>query len=82
MSDSSQLVETGEHQLFGPAIIQEPEEKVCIIRENLKIAQFRQKSYYDGKHRDMVYAPGDLAYLRVTPMRGTHLFGIKCKLAP
>ena len=59
--------ETGERQLFGPDIIQEAEEKVRIIRENLKIAQSCQKSYYDGKHRDMVYTPGDLAYLRVTP---------------
>ena len=30
----------------------------------------------------MVYHPGDQAYLRVTPMRGTHRFGIKGKLAP
>ena len=30
----------------------------------------------------MIYSPGDLAYLRVTPMRGTHRFGIKGKLAP
>ena len=73
---------TGERQLFGPDIIQEAEEKVRIIRENLKIAQSRQKSYYDSKHRDMVYAPGDLVYLRVTPMRGTHRFSIKGKLAP
>ena len=33
--------ETGERQLFGPDIIQEAEEKVRIIRENLKIAQSR-----------------------------------------
>ena len=30
----------------------------------------------------MVYQPGEQAYLRVTPMRGTHRFGIKGKLAP
>jgi hypothetical protein len=30
----------------------------------------------------MVYKPDDLVYLRVTPMRGTHCFGIKGKLAP
>ena len=41
-----------------------------------------QKSYYDSKHRDMVYAAGDKAYLRVTPLRGTHRFGVKGKLAP
>jgi hypothetical protein len=74
--------ETGERQLFGPDMIQEAEEKVRIVRENLKIAQDRQKSYYDKKHREMVYQPGDQAYLRVTPMRGTHRFGIKGKLAP
>src|ERR1041385_4732199 len=30
----------------------------------------------------MVYQPDEQAYLRVTPMRGTHRFGIKGKLAP
>jgi hypothetical protein len=30
----------------------------------------------------MVYQPGEQAYLRVTPMKGTHRFGIKGKLAP
>ncbi|XP_071685230.1 uncharacterized protein [Lolium perenne] len=74
--------ETGERQIFGPDVINEAEEKVRIIRDNLKIAQSRQKSYYDSKHRDMLYHPGDQAYLRVTPMRGTHRFGIKGKLAP
>src|SRR4051812_46420513 len=30
----------------------------------------------------MVYQPDEQAYLHVTPMRGTHRFGIKGKLAP
>ena len=30
----------------------------------------------------MIYQPGDQAYLHVTPMKGTHHFGIKGKLAP
>ena len=30
----------------------------------------------------MVYQPGEQAYLRVTPMKGTHHFGIKGKLSP
>ena len=30
----------------------------------------------------MVYQPGEYAYLRVTPMGGTHRLGIKGKLAP
>ena len=44
--------ETGERQLFGPDIIQDAEEKVRIIREHLKKAQARQKSYYDKHHRE------------------------------
>ena len=74
--------QTGERQIFGPDVIKEAEETVRIIRDNLKIAQSRQKSYYDSKHRDMIYQLGDQAYIRVTSMRGTHHFGIKGKLAP
>jgi hypothetical protein len=37
--------EVGERALFGPAIIEEAEEKVEKLRENLRIAQSRQKSY-------------------------------------
>jgi hypothetical protein len=37
--------QTGERQLFGPEIIQEAEEQVHQIRENLRTAQSRQKSY-------------------------------------
>ena len=63
-------------------MIQEAEEQVRIIRENLKTAQSRQKSQYDHHHKDMTYEVGEKAYLRVTPMKGTHRFGIKGKLAP
>ena len=62
-------------------MIQEAEEQVRIIRENLKTAQSRQKSQYDRHHKDMTYEVGDKAYLRVTPLMGTHRFGIKGKLA-
>src|SRR4051812_9365190 len=74
--------ETGERQLFGPDMIQEAEEKVRIVREQLKTAQSRQKSYYDRRHRPESYELDEKAYLRVTPLKGTHRFGIKGKLAP
>ena len=74
--------ETGERPLFGPDIIQQAEEQVRIVCEHLKAAQSRQKSNYDRKHKVMVYQPGEQVYLRVTPMKGTHRFGIKGKLAP
>ena len=74
--------ETGERQFFGPDMIQEAEEQVRIIRENLKTTQSRQKSQYDRRHKEVAYEVGDKAYLRVTPLKGTHRFGIKGKLAP
>ena len=53
-----------------------------VIRDNLKAAQSRQKSYYDSKHRDLAFEIGDHVYLCVSPMKGTRRFGIKGKLAP
>ena len=41
--------EVGEHVLVGPALIKEAEERVAEIREKLKAAQSRQKSYADKK---------------------------------
>jgi hypothetical protein len=73
---------TGERPLVGSDIIQHAEEQVRIVCENLKATQDRQKSNYDHKRWDYTYQPGNQAYLRVTPMKGTHCFGIKGKLAP
>ena len=41
--------ETGESTLFGPEIIQEAERKVREIRDNLRIAQSKQKSSSDTR---------------------------------
>jgi hypothetical protein len=35
--------EVGERTLFGPDLVKDAEEKVQVIRENLKMAQMRQK---------------------------------------
>ena len=55
-------------------MIQEAEDKVKIIREHLKAAQSRQKAYYDKMHRGVAFQVRDWAYLRVSPLRGTHRF--------
>ena len=44
-------LETGERQFFGPDMIKEAEDQVRIVRDQLKVAQSRQKSYYDRHHR-------------------------------
>ena len=74
--------EVGDRQLFGPDFIKESEEKVKLIRDRLKVAQSRQKSYADSKHKEVTYEIGDRAYLRVSPLRGVKRFGVKGKLAP
>ena len=74
--------EVGDRQLFGPDLIKESEEKVKLIRDRLKVAQSRQKSYADSKCKEVVYEIGDKAYLRVSPLRGVKHFGVKGKLAP
>jgi hypothetical protein len=36
--------EARERRVFGPDILQEAEKKVCMVRENLRVAQSSQKS--------------------------------------
>ena len=67
--------------MFGPDLIKESEENVKLIRDRLKVAQSRQKSYADSKCKEVVYEIGDRAYLRVSPLRGVKCFGVKGKLA-
>ena len=74
--------DTGESKLFGPDTLREAEEQVQLIRERLKTAQSRQKSYADPKRRDLTFNVGDFVYLRVTPLKGMQRFHVKGKLAP
>ena len=74
--------EDGDRQLFGPDLIKESEQKVKLIRDRLKVAQSRQKSYANSKHKETEYEVGDRVYLRVSLLRGVKRFGVKGKLAP
>nr|AAM01108.1 Putative Sorghum bicolor 22 kDa kafirin cluster [Oryza sativa Japonica Group] len=74
--------QTGERQLFGTEVLNEAEEKVRAVRERLRIAQSRQKSYADNRRRELVFETRDYVYLCVTPLRGVHRFQTKGKLAP
>jgi hypothetical protein len=71
----------GERQVFGSDILFEAEENIRIVRENLKAAQSRQRSYADTR-RELSFEVGDYVYLKVSPIRGTKRFGVKGKLAP
>jgi hypothetical protein len=62
--------------------LKDAEKQVQMIRENLKIAQSRQKSYADKRRRDLSFEISDFVYLKVSHMRGTHRFKVKGKLDP
>ena len=47
--------EVGDRQLLGPDMIKESGEKVKLIRDRLKVAQSRQKSYADSERKETVY---------------------------
>jgi hypothetical protein len=71
----------GELKVFGPDILQEAERQVRMVRENLRVAQSRQKSYADHRRRELSFEVGDFVYLMVSPMRGLHYFKVRGKLA-
>jgi hypothetical protein len=67
--------------VFGPDILQEVEKQVRMVRENLRVAQSRWKSYADHSRRELSFEVGDFVYLEVSPMRGLHHFKVRGKLA-
>jgi hypothetical protein len=68
--------------VFSPDIIEDAEQLVQQVRENLRVAQTRQKSYVDVRRRDLTFAVDDHVYLKVSQMRGIRRFNVKGKLAP
>ncbi|GJZ98871.1 putative reverse transcriptase domain-containing protein [Tanacetum coccineum] len=74
--------EVGESQLIGPEIVQETTEKIVQIRERLKTARSRQKSYADKRRKPLEFQVGDRVLLKVSPWKGVVRFGKKGKLAP
>ena len=60
-------IELGESRLLGPKIVQETIEKIQIIKEKLKTAQDRQKSYADQRRRPLEFEEGDWVFVKVSP---------------
>jgi hypothetical protein len=58
--------EIGEWMVFGPNILQDAEKQVRMVRENLLIAQSRQKSYADHRRRELSFEVKDFVYLKVS----------------
>ena len=57
-------------------------DKIKVIRDRLKIAQDRQKSYANNCRRDLEFEVGDMVFLRISPWKGVLRFGKRGKLSP
>ncbi|GAU49756.1 hypothetical protein TSUD_407990 [Trifolium subterraneum] len=74
--------EVGDKGVLGPDIIQETTLKIKSVKEHMRVAQSRQKSYADHRRRPIEFDEGDHVFLRVTPKLGLRgVFKTK-KLAP
>ena len=74
--------EVGERKLVGPKIVQVTCDKIKVIRNRLKIAQDRQKSYANNRRRDLEFEVGDMIFLRISQWKGILRFGKHGKLSP
>src|SRR5688572_9445973 len=73
--------EVGEIAMIGPDLVFDAMEKVRLIRERLKLAKSRQKSYSDNRRKDIEFEVNDWVYLKISPMKGIMRFGKKGKLS-
>ncbi|WVZ76315.1 hypothetical protein U9M48_024299 [Paspalum notatum var. saurae] len=69
-------------EVFGPDLIKDLEQQIKMVRENLRVARSRRKSYADVRRGDLTFKVDDFVYLKVSPMRGIRRFNMKGKLAP
>jgi hypothetical protein len=67
---------------IGPYMLKEMEQKVVQIRQNMKIAQDRQKSYANRKRTLREFKAGDHVYLRARPSKISLRMGACAKLPP
>ncbi|GJT52075.1 putative reverse transcriptase domain-containing protein [Tanacetum coccineum] len=72
----------GQSSLIRPELVQETTDKVVLIKEKLKAARDRQKSYADNRRKLLEFEVGDHVLLKVSLWKGVIRFGTKGKLAP
>ncbi len=72
----------GKEKVVGSDLVRQTEEKVKLIRDNLKVASDRHKSYADLKRKDIEYEIGDKVFLKVSLWKKVLRFDKKGKLSP
>nr|XP_043615635.1 uncharacterized protein LOC122587515 [Erigeron canadensis] len=74
--------EVGQQELGGTDVVLETTQKIDEIRERLKAAQDRQKSYADIRRRPIEFMVGDRVMLKVSLWKGLLRFHKREKLSP
>nr|GFA65729.1 putative reverse transcriptase domain-containing protein [Tanacetum cinerariifolium] len=68
--------------MIGHEIVQETTNKIFQIKDRLKAARDRQKSYVDNHRKPLEFYLGGRVLLKVSPWKGVVRFGKNSKLAP
>ncbi|WVZ89330.1 hypothetical protein U9M48_035751, partial [Paspalum notatum var. saurae] len=78
------LAEFAYNNSYQKSLDMAPFEALYGRRQKSKLDSYtsRQKSYSDKRRRPLVFEKDDHVYLKVSPMKGVHRFGVKGKLAP
>ena len=74
--------EVGERVLLGPDLVQHAVDKIQLVKQRMKAAQDRYKSYADQRRRPLEFEVGDHVFHRVSPPKGVYRFRVKEKLSP
>nr|GEV69545.1 putative reverse transcriptase domain-containing protein [Tanacetum cinerariifolium] len=74
--------EVGECQLIRHELVQETTENISQIKDRLKAARDRHKSYPDKRRKPLEFSVGDYVLLKLSPWKGVVRFGKKGKLTP
>nr|GEY90500.1 hypothetical protein [Tanacetum cinerariifolium] len=69
-------------EALGTQLVMKTTEKISQIKDRLKAARDRQKSYADQRRKPLEISVGDHVLLEVSPWNGVVRFGKKGKLAP
>ena len=61
--------EVGEQKINDMELIEISSEKIRIVRERLKIAQDRQKSYANVRRKELEFKVDEMVFLKVAPWK-------------
>ena len=74
--------QVGERSMLGPEIVEETTEKIRFLKEKMKEAQDRQKSYAYRRRKHIEFEVEDLVYLKMITFKGRARVSGRRKLDP